>query len=451
MKKSDALPGLECVVRDPTQSDDNAAATTTAANVAPPRLRRVDRHQVRMETYCLDDRLAADHRARLVWDVVRRLDVSGFMESIAARGSDPGRAATDPQILIALWLFATMDNVGSARRLARLCEEHDAYRWLCGGVSLNYHTLSNFRVEHERMLDGLLTQVITSLIELGLVKIDRISQDGLRVRASAGKSSFRRRKTLERLKNEVESDVKRLKRQREDPDDPRSSSQRAAQERAARERGERITRALELLPELEAIKTHQTGKPSKHREARVSTTDPEVRRMKRGDGSIGPAYNLQFAIDVESRAAVGVSVAIEGDDRSQSEPMREQIRQRTGQSVKEHLYDGGYVKKTLIESASKENVTIYAPLPANNDGEPCTQHRGDTPGVKAWRERMMTDQAKEIYKQRASTAETINADVATHRTLRSLNVRGPTKVRCVALWAILSYNLLHFGSFLVPS
>jgi hypothetical protein len=281
------------------------------------------------------------------------------------------------------------------------------------------------------------------------VKIDRISQDGLRVRAGAGKSSYRRRASLERLKRKVAAEVARLKRQREDPDDDRSAVQRAAQERSARQREQRIDRALELLPELEAIKSHPTGKPSKNREARVSTTDPEARRMKRGDGSIGPAYNLQFAADVQSRAIVGVAVSNEGDDRPQSEPMRRQIIARTGQ----HLYDGGYVKKELIEAASAEEnpVAVYAPLPAGKDGRPCRESRRDTPGVQAWRQRMSDERGQAIYRQRASTSETINADLATHRSLKSLNVWGPTKALCIGLWAALAYNLLHFGTALIQS
>jgi transposase len=406
-----------------------------------------------MEASCLDDLLPADHRARMVWSVVERLDLSAFLSSIAARGSDPGRAATDPKILVSLWLYATLDNIGSARRLARLCEDHAAYRWLGGGVSLNHHTLSDFRVEDEKRLDDLLTQVIAALVAREVVKIDRISQDGLRVRASAGASSYRRRATLQRLKEEVRQDIERLKREREDPDDERSSRQRAAGERAARERQERIDRALELLPELEEVKSHQTGKPSRDRAARVSTTDPEARRMKRGDGSIGPAYNLQFAADVQSRAIVGVALSTEGNDRPQSEPMRRQIATRTGRRVREHLYDGGYVKKDLIEAASTDDppVAIYAPLPAGKDGQPCRAGRRDTPGVGQWRQRMSGEEGKAVFKQRASTSETINADLSAHRALKSVNVRGPTRVLCVGVWSALAYNLLHFGSLLIQS
>jgi transposase len=451
MSKTRALPGMEVVVEGVGVVVEGVGDGLGEARGSAPRLRVPDRVQLRMEVVCLEDRLEADHRARLVWNVVSRLDLSRFLDAIAARGEVAGRPSTDPRVLVSLWLYATLENVGSARRLADLCERHDAYRWLCGGLTMNHHTLSDFRVEHEATLDDLLTQVITSLVAEGVVKIDRLSQDGLRVRASAGKSSYRRRAALERLREKVRADIERLKRLGESEDDPRSPSQRGAQERAAREREERVTRALELLPELEAIKTHPHGKPSKHTEARVSTTDPEARRMKRGDGSIGPAYNVQFSADVHSRAIVGVAVTTEGDDRPQSEPMREQVEQRTGHRPREHLYDGGYVKKELIESAAKQGVAVYAPLPKDKHGQPCESQPDDTPGVQQWRARMSDEQGQQVYRQRASTSETINADLSSHRTLSRLNVRGTNKVRCVALWAALAYNLLHFGSTLIAT
>ncbi len=414
-----------------------------------PRLRRPSRSQMVMETLCLDDLLGDNHSARLVWMAIQRLDMTRFYERIAARGCDPGRPATDPQLLVALWLYASIDNVGSARRLAVLCEEHNAYRWLCGGISVNHHTLSDFRVAHESALDDLLTEMITVLIAKGVVQVDRISQDGVRIRASAGRSSFRRERTLQKLRRQVSRHVQRLKQPCEDEADPRSSRQRAAQERAARERLWRLDQALALLPELEAVKQNPTGKPSKHRPVRISTTDPQVRRMKLGDGSVQPAYNVQFATDTKSRVVVGVDVITAGDDYDQSRPMREQVEHRSGGKVTEHLYDGGYVKKAEIEKAETEGVAIYAPLPLTKEGQPCIRGRGDPPGVASWRQRMQTPQAKEIYKLRASTSETVNAETKTYRGLSAFNVRGVRKVRCVALWSALAYNIVHVGASLI--
>ena len=178
------------------------------------------------EPVCLDARLPADHQARTIWRVVERLDLSAFYDGIAARGSEPGRAATDPKLLVALWLYAAVDGVGNGRKLDRLCREHDAYKWLCGGVSLNYHTLNDFRVAHEKSLDGLFTEVLTALTERGVVRIDRISQDGKRVRASAGSSSFHCEKTLRRRLKEVRAYVEELKRQPDEaPGELRSAAE----------------------------------------------------------------------------------------------------------------------------------------------------------------------------------------------------------------------------------
>jgi transposase len=440
---------MDEIVAEITEVTEGARAGASAgAFASAPRLRRPDRRQVLLEPVCWEDRLPADHRARSVWAVVERLDLSRILNRIAARGETPGRAATDPRLLVALWLYATIENVGSARELARRCQDHDAYRWLCGGVTLNHHTLSDFRVDHEQALDDLMTQVIAALVMKDVVTVERISQDSLRTRAGAGSSSFRRGATLRRLLADARAHVDAVKRQA-DETSAYSARQQAARARAARERVERVEAALAVLPELEAAKAaSDSGKPSKDRPARVSTTDAEARRMKTGDGAIRPAYNVQFGVDTASRAVVGVDVVTTGSDQNQSEPLRHQVERRTGRRVKEHLVDGGFVKKEMIERAESSGVSIYAPLPKGKDGRPCATGRGDSPGVTAWRQRMMTPEGKRVYKERAATAETVNAEVKTYRALGRLGVRGLSKVRCIALWSALAYNVVHFTAHL---
>src|SRR5436309_6153594 len=145
------------------------AAGCSAAKVGTPRIVTANRQQIQLRPLDLESLLAPEHRARAVWVVVEQLDLSPFYDAIAARGSEPGRPAIDPKILVALWLYATSEGVGSARELARLCETHDAYRWLCGGVAVNHHTLSDFRVGHEQALDTLMTEVLAVLVRQGLV------------------------------------------------------------------------------------------------------------------------------------------------------------------------------------------------------------------------------------------------------------------------------------------
>jgi transposase len=417
---------------------------------AEPRLRRPDRTQVLLRPLCLDELLPPDHDARIICAVVKRLDLSAFYKPLQARGSDPGRAATDPALLVTLWLYATMNGMGRGRELARLCESHDAYRWICGGVRVNYHTLNDFRVGFEKELDELFTQVLALLVHHGVVTVERISQDGTRVRASAGSSSFRSEEALEKRVAEMQAHVDALKTQLEAPDTEDSARKQAAQQRAAQDRLSRAAAALKELPKIAQAKAKQKNKPSKHREARVSTTDAEARFMKMPGGGSRPAYNVQLAADIESRAIVGVEVTNAGSDVNESEPMRKQVEQRTGQKVEEHLMDGGYVGLESIDRASKEGVTIYAPVPKpRKAANPYEPRKGDTPGVAAWRRRMGTEEAKAIYKERASTVETVNGDLKCWRGLGPFVVRGLRKVRCIALWSALAYNVMHFTEVLV--
>jgi transposase/Tfp pilus assembly protein PilV len=414
---------------------------------ADPRLRRPDRQQFVMEMVCPDERIPADHPARTIWQVVEKLDLSAFYEPIEARGSDPGRAATDPKLLVALWLYAAVDGVGNGRKLDRLCQDHNAYRWLCGGVSVNYHTLNDFRVQHEQALDALMTQVLTALMEKGVVKVERISQDGKKVRASAGTSSFHRKETLARRLEEVRQYIEELKRQPEDA----SSVRQAARERAARERQERLQQALDLIPELEKMRQNpRNSKKDREKPVRVSSTDPEARKMKMPDGGVRPAYNAQLATDTSSGAIVGVDVVNSSADQNQSEPLREQVEQRMGQKVQEHLVDQGYVDMESIDRAEQSGTAIYAPLPeSRKTGEPVTESRWDTEWTRRWRERMQTAQAKEIYKLRAMHSERVNAELVDRMGLHRVAVRGLRKVKCVMTWMALAFNVIHFSQHLV--
>ncbi len=403
-----------------------------------------------MRPCSLEELIAADHEVRTLWAVVQKLDLKGFYTPLMARGENPGRAASDPQLLVALWLWAATQGEGSARRIAKLCAQDDTYRWLCGGVSLNHHSLSDFRVDHEKALDELFTLVLATMMQKNLLNVKRISQDGLRVRASAGRSSFKRGETLAKHLAAAQEQIHLLKLQAQEPDhDDRSAAERGARERAAREREQRVQAALAQLPELAAIKAKHNGKKSQP-PPRASSTDAQARVMKMPDGGFCPAYNLQLAQDTSSRAIVGVEVTNQGTDYQQSEPMRQQVQQRSGAKVEEHLIDGGYAKLEVIQRAEESGVKMYVPpketqVPAEQY-TPCAK---DTAATAAWRQRMGSPEAQRIYKLRAATAETVNADLRTYRGLGPLLVRGLNKVRCVALWSALAYNLMHFGAALL--
>jgi transposase len=422
------------------------------------RLRQPNRSQVVLRPECPEDLVPEDHPVRVIWAVTGRLDLSAFYTSIRSVEGQAGRDATDPRLLVALWLYAATQGVGSARELSRLCQEHRTYQWLCGGVSVNYHTLSDFRVGHGPELDALLTQVIASLVDKDLVSVWRISQDGTRVRACVGTSSFRRRDRLNRLCQQARAHVEELRQQLEDPalSAQVSSRQRSSRQRAAEEREKRIEQALAQLPELEQKKLQRKVAKDKApdlAQLRVSTTDPQTRVMRMSDGGYRPAVNVQLACDPQSRAIVGVEVSCEGSDAGQSEPLRRQVEARTGQKVKEQLLDGGYLNLQEIERAEQSQVALYVPakVPKNlkKRKHPYEPRRGDSAAVRAWRQRMGSAAGQSIYKLRAASIETINADLKGYRGLHRLSVRGLAKVRSVVLWSALAYNLLHFGTALL--
>ena len=416
-----------------------------------------------MVVQCPDDLVGAQHPVRLVMAGLDKLDLSRFCETIKAREGLAGRDATDPRLLVGLWLYASMRGIGSARELARRCEESAPFRWLCGGVTVNHRLLSDFRTGHGDALDELFTQVIASLVDKDVVRVSRISQDGVRVRVSAGASSFRREDRLQDLLRQAKEHVAELRRQVDSPEYARlTARQQAARQRAAIERQHRLEQAIEQLPELKQRQAEAEkragqgvrGQKIRERQPRVSTTDAEVRRMKMPNGGFNPAVNVRLATDTESRAIVAVAVTNEGvDSVGLSEPMRQQVEQRSGRKVDQHLIDGGYMRKDDIERAHEQRVELFVPPKSaknpQNRGRELEPKRGDSEAVLAWKQRMASESGKETYKQRAATSETVNADLRTYRGLTPLTVRGLDKIKCVTLWCALAYNIMHFGTVLL--
>ena len=415
--------------------------------VGKPRLMRANRQQVQMHLASLDELLPDDHRARLVWAAVESFDLSRLYAQIEAVEGEPGHPAIDPALLVAVWLTATLDGVGSARALERLCGEHLAYQWLLGGVSVNYHTLSDFRVDHTDELDELLTRGVAALLKEGLVDLTRTAQDGVRVRASAGASSFRRAETLKRCVQQAEQYVQDVKAAgaAEDGLAP-TPRQAAARARAARERLARVQQAVAEVEQVQNAKAQQRELKRKARPARASTTDPEARVIKMADGGFRPAFNAQLNVDIGSRIIVGVDLSNAADVQL-LEPMLAQTQERYGQVMDEHYVDGGFRSNAGISAAAAQGVTVYTPLP---DRQPSLRnpHRPeevlptDTLPVAEWKQRMVTDEAKTKYKDRAATVEWANA-LLRQRGLQRLLVRGLKKARAVLLWFVLAHNLMQ--------
>ena len=412
---------------------------------AEPRVQRPNRTQLELRPSDLEGLLPPDHRARVVWEFVEGLDLSPLYQRIKAVERQAGRPAIDPAILMALWLYATVEGVGSARALARLCEEHDAYRWICGGVTVNYHTLADFRVDHPVVLDGLLTTSVAALLTEGLVELTRVAQDGVKIRASAGSGSFRRGDRLAQCLTEAAAQVAALREHVEV--DPGGDARRetAARQRAAEERRRRVAEALAQLPGLE----ERRRKAGVKGPARVSTTDPEARVMKMADGGFRPAVNAQLMTATQGQVIVGVAVLNAGTDQGQLQPMVEQVQRRYGQVPAEVLADGGYVDLDDLRAVSgpEFGCRVYAPPPGADDPTRAARPRWrvDDALIGAWRHRMATEEAKGIYRERAATSECVNAQ-ARNRGLRQLVVRGLEKARAVLLWFALAHNLMRAAS-----
>jgi len=411
-----------------------------------PRVLEPKRDQVELRSMDIDSLIGEDHAARVIWDYAEALDLRELEDAIKSREGTPGHPAITPRLLLALWLYATSDGVGSARALARLCESHDAYRWLVGGVSTNHRTLGDFRVDHGELLDRLLTENVATLAACGVIDLDKLAQDGVRVRASAGAASFRRRKTLEEHLARAHEVVEQLK--REVHDDPAASNQRirAARERAARERVESVKAAIKTLGEVEAqrerrMKTNRK-QTEKQKEPRASTTDAQVRTIKMADGGFRPAWNVQVVTVAGTPIVVGVKPSTVGSDRGLMRPMLEKIRKCFDRLPVRHLADGGFAAADDIEWAHNEGVAVYCPpTKPKNGSDPFQPRANDGPGVLAWRSRMKSDEGKAQYQRRA-ICECIHARWRNWNLIR-LNVRGEAKVAAVMLWHALANNILQ--------
>ena len=408
-----------------------------------PRVLLPNRSQMEFHASDLESLLPEGHRARIVWGYVERQSLGGLYARIKAVEGGVGRPAIAPEILFALWLYTTLEGIGSARAIARLTLEHDAYRWICGGVQVNYHTLGDFRSLNGEFLDELLTDNLASLMAAGVVKLKAVAQDGMRVRASAGAGSLRRQDKLKGYLEVARQRVATLKEQLDEDGGAQSRRQQAAKQRAARQREARIEAALARLPELAEIKKGQ-GKDA--HSARASTTDAQATVMKMGDGGFRPAYNIQYGTDTDSQIIVGVEVVSTGSDQGQMAPMVEQVSERCGHTPEEWLVDGGYPAHEQIDAVA-ERTTVLAPVPQSKDKQvdPHQPKAGDSQAVAQWRKRMASEQAKRRYKDRAASAECVNAQ-ARNRGMIRLNVRGLTKVKGVAVLFALAHNLMRVAT-----
>lgn len=446
----------------PAGGMDAQAASAPGA----PRVMSPVRNQVELRPVDLDALLAPQHPARTVWAFVQAMELAPLYARIKSAGSRGGAPAIDPAILVALWLWATIDGVGSAREIDRLCQRDDTYRWICGGVGVNYHSLASFRTAHEAWLDAQLTRSITALLERRLVTLNVVAQDGLRVRAHAKASSFRRQHKLAELHAQAQAQVEVLKRELSEDAGASARRKQAAIERAAREREQRLAAALATMDKLQRkpVPEPKQPRPSKRRgrgdddsggstaakpeaEPRVSSTDHEARVMKMADGGFRPAFNAQLAVDVDTQLIAAVAITNSGSDMGQMSPMHQAIEQRYKTTPDHWLADGGFTKLEAIDELSERGTQPVLPPPRsrNPDIERLAPKDTDTPAQAHWRAFMASEFAKDLYIWRGASVECANAQLR-RRGLHRFNVCGMVKARAVLLWHALAHNLMRMRS-----
>lgn len=416
------------------------------------RVLRPERCQVRWDMVDLDSQLPPDHRARLVWSFVAGLDLGALYDRIKARDEQAGRPASDPAVLLALWLYATLEGIGAARAVARLCDYHAAYRWLCGGVPVNHDMLSAFRRDSGAVLDGLLTSSLTSLVAEGLVKLEEVAIDGTKVRARAGRGSLAQGKRLAHIEAVVSQRVAALKSELEADAGAAERKRQQRALRAAEEQAERVQRAQQRLAALEQEKAERAKRHAKAEAAKnppaVSVSDPEVRSMRLPDGSVQPAWNVQVG------TANGFIVAIEPTDRRQDGGLAmgtlDQIERRCGALPERVLADGTAITQGDIEQLShrKPALLVYSPPPSERDDVTAEtkrkrlwKRRREPEAVKEWRDRMASEAGQEVYRRRKLT-EHAHAKMK-NRGFGRMLVHGIATVRVVCLLHALAHNLLQ--------
>lgn len=418
-----------------------------------PRINAPVRNQIEFKNFCLDELIPADHKVRFVWSYIQKLNVSGFVTKIQSVACNAGRPAIDPRLLLALWIYATIEGIGSGRVIATYCIDHNAFKWLCGNVSVNYHTINDFRSDNKELLNDLLTQSVTIFLDQGLIDLERIAQDGIRVRASAGSSSFRRKKTLEDYYEIAKAYVQQLSDEQKINPKIIMDKKKAAELRFAKQKEDDLRRAIEQLEFLKKNKEEAKKKQFKQlteeemKNMRASTTDPESRKMKMANGGFSPAYNVQLATDTKTQVVVGLSVSNAGSDIGQMTPMYEQLQERYASQnaeIKDWLVDGGYNDSAELERMKKLNPNCKVYMPPRNSQLPESYipKKGESEVVKEWRINMGTIEAKEIYKDRAATAECVNAN-ARNRGLQQFSVRGIDGVTATMVLFALTHNIIR--------
>lgn len=501
--EQEILPGCGSVVVSEAEGESKVKLEGEGGK---PRYEVIEREQLCWRRVDVERLIGEEHAARAIWEFVGQLDLRGYEEEVRAVEGKAGRPGWEPRLVISLWIYAYSEGVNSGRAIEELCEWEPAYQWLTGARVVNAHTLTDFRVKHEAALQGLFVQVLGLLSAAGLVTLQRVMQDGTKIRAQAAAGSFRRKERVEQALRQAREQVEAVGAMSEEETSRRMAK---ARQRAARERQERLEQALKEFNQLA-----EEGKDKEKR--RVSTSDPEARVMKQPDGGFAPSYNVQIDTDAKAGVVVAVGVVQAGNDFEQLESGIERVKQNLGKRPQEVVTDGGFVSRDNIVAMKAGEIEFIGPCvdeagkgessyegrgvsaeyyssqfiyDAQSDSYRCPQgktlryegkeerhlqvsyryraQRSDCqecpvrslccPGnrvtgrsvhrseelaeVREFRQKMQSEQAREIYRQRAPVAETPNLWIKAKFGLRQFSVRGLGKVGMEALWACLTYNI----------
>jgi transposase len=342
------LPGCEAAGGSHTEAQAKQKSETS---VGKARYEVIDRAQLCWRQIDIERLIGAEHPARAVWEFIGQLDLSAYQEEVRAVEGKAGRPGWEPRLLISLWVYGYSKGVGSGRAIEELCQWEPAYQWLTGSRVIDAHTLSDFRVKHETALNGLFVQTLGLLSADGLITLERVMQDGTKIRANAASDSFRRRERVEQGLKEAKAQVAALDAQSEEETSRRMAK---ARQRAARERQERLEAALEEFKHLE-----NEGRDKEHR--RVSTSDPEARVMKQPGGGYAPSYNVQIDTDAKNAVVVAVGVVQAGNDFEQLESGIDRVHRNQGETPKEVVTDGGFVSRETIVAMKEREIEYIAP------------------------------------------------------------------------------------------
>jgi transposase len=469
-----------------------------------PLIRYVNRQQMSWRAVDVEKLIGEDHPARAIWELVGGLDLSSFYAGIESNVAEGGRPAFDPQLLISLWVYAYSQGIGSAREVARRCEYDPAFQWLTGLQEVNYHTLADFRVEKQKELDELFTQVLAALSKEGLITLEQVMQDGTKVKALASGRSFQQE---ESIREHLECARQRVREMGDPRDEEISSRTRSTRQRVREQQRRRLERALQEVQKLQQQKHGSAKKANK-----VSINDPEARFMKQPDGGLAPSYNVQISADAAQGIIVGIEVTPEASDSAQLLPALERIERRLKQKPQQMVADGGYTTCQVIQQMAERGVdflgnlgrdltgsgitaphqlppraflyepetnrlrcpegkllrpqgrwnkgpgTVYhryeaeaedcLPCPRKPECCPGNERRGrsvmrleESATLMAFRQKMASAEAQQRYRWRARVVEFCHAWIKCKLGLRQFHVRGRIKARAEVLWACLTYNL----------